>query len=194
MNAENPIDKFQKWWASAKNDSPLNQKSPVCVSTIGNGGFPNSRFVDLKAVNDQGFIFCTASNSVKGQEISQSNKVAMAIWWDHVGYQVRVRGTANPISEGQARHYWSERSAEAQLATVATHQSAPANSGSSVAESFERAVQSNDSGTIPKPPDWGGYIVVPHEIEFLTFNENRLHLREQYQYFGGHWHVQFLQP
>ena len=55
----NPIEKFNDLWQQALLDSPLQQKSAVCVSTINAEGFPESRFVDLKKVDEQGFVFCT---------------------------------------------------------------------------------------------------------------------------------------
>ncbi len=100
----------------------MQQKNAVCVSTIDEMGFPSGRFVDLKSVNDSGFVFCTYIDSVKGKEILRNPKVAMTVWWDHVGYQVRVVGVAEPIDETEADSYWTSRSRSAQLTTTAFEQ------------------------------------------------------------------------
>ena len=83
---DNPVSKFRNWWQKALYDSPLKQKSAVCVSTVNEDGFPVGRFVDLKSVGEDGFVFCTYLHSAKGKHIAHTPKVSMTVWWDHVGY------------------------------------------------------------------------------------------------------------
>ena len=99
---DNPIVKFESWWQEALADSPLNQKSAVCVSTVDANGFPAGRFVDLKSVSENGFVFCTYFDSAKGKHIARNPNISMAAWWDHVGYQVRVVGIAEVIAVSEA--------------------------------------------------------------------------------------------
>lgn len=83
---DKPIEKFESWWQEALADSPLQQKSAVCVSTIDEYGFPAARFVDLKSVTEAGFVFCSYFDSAKGKQIARNAKTAMTVWWDHLGY------------------------------------------------------------------------------------------------------------
>lgn len=191
---ENPITKFREWWEEALVDSPLNQKSVVCVSTINRDGYPTGRFVDLKSVTDEGFTFCTHLDSEKGNDISRDPKISLTAWWDHVGYQVRVAGTAKLLSDQMATEIWKSRSRDAQLTTTAFKQSYPLRTESDLEDKFNRAENEFSSKTIPKPDNWGGYILRPATIEFLTFRESRLHLRELYRYNDSQWAKTLLQP
>lgn len=191
---QNPIDKFSDWWKTATANTPLKQKSAVCVSTIGKDGFPNARFVDLKGVDKEGFKFCSYLDSEKGQELSVNPKVAITVWWDHVGYQVRVNGVAEEMPSDDAEKYWKSRSREAQLTTLICNQSQILESESALLRSLERARESMANSSIDKPPNWGGYVVLPRRMEFLTFREDRLHLRERYENISGHWAKTLLQP
>ncbi|MEL6379002.1 MAG: pyridoxamine 5'-phosphate oxidase family protein, partial [Pseudomonadota bacterium] len=120
---ENPIAKFQHWWQLAIVDTPLKHKNPVCVSTIDRDGYPNGRFVDLKTASDTGFVFCTDLDSSKGIELAENPKIALTIWWDHVGFQIRIKGTAKTINKREADNFWSTRLRDAKITTSSFQQS-----------------------------------------------------------------------
>jgi pyridoxamine 5'-phosphate oxidase len=191
---ENPFEKFNIWWKGALINSPLSQKNAVCISTIDGNGYPSGRFVDLKAVNELGFIFCSYLNSAKGEHINENAKIALTLWWDHVGYQVRVLGVAEPISENEAITYWKTRSKEAQLTTTAFEQSKPLANEEELVAKIEHVSKQYVKSDVPKPNAWGGYLIRPQSIEFLTFRESRLHLRELYTLEEGEWKKSLLQP
>lgn len=191
---DNPISRFQLWWKEALSNSPLQQKSAVCISTIDENGFPSGRFVDLKSVDDSGFTFCTYLDSAKGKHIQQNSKVALTVWWDHVGYQVRVIGEATPVSEADAIHFWKTRKRSAQLTTTAFQQSQQMASEDELITRMQAAALEFTDKEVPKPANWGGYIIRPRSIEFLTFAETRLHLRELYKRDSDTWIKSLLQP
>lgn len=178
--SENPIPIFIQRWQTALQDSPLQQKNAVCVSTINEDGFPDGRFVDLKQVDDAGFIFCTDLDSQKGHDIRNNDKVAITAWWDHVGYQIRITGRASQIDEELATIFWQTRSRSAQLTTSCFTQGLPIADAEAVTQKFTDFADKNSEKTIAKPLNWGGYRVTPQIIEFLTFKESRLHLREKF--------------
>ncbi|ALS98237.1 pyridoxine/pyridoxamine 5'-phosphate oxidase [Lacimicrobium alkaliphilum] len=190
----NPIDKFKTWWQEALAESPLQQKSAVCVSTIDEQGFPTGRFVDLKSVGENGFVFCTCFDSAKGRQIERNAKTAITAWWDHSGYQVRIVGTSELITAGEADQFWAARNKSAQLTTTAFEQSEPTASEAELAARLEDASAKFAEQDIPRPDNWGGYCVKPISIEFLTFRESRLHLRELFVYKENGWVKQLLQP
>ncbi|MEQ3514504.1 pyridoxal 5'-phosphate synthase [Pseudoalteromonas sp. BZB3] len=190
----NPIEKFNDLWQQALLDSPLQQKSAVCVSTINAEGFPESRFVDLKQVDEQGFVFCTYYDSNKGQEISRNPKVSLSVWWDHIGQQVRVVGLAEQISEQAAIQFWQTRSRSAQLTTLSCEQSQPLSSESALVEQFDKTQQTLEGKEVTKPQNWGGYRIRPVSIEFLAFAESRLHLRTRFTKKNDVWTKMLLQP
>lgn len=194
MLTKNPHDTFQQWHQEAMQDSPLSQKGFVCVSTIDQNNYPDGRFVDLKAFSEQGFTFCTHLDSAKGQAISSNPKVALTFWWEHVNKQVRIKGDASQISEAQADIYWKTRKRSAQITTTACHQSQPLNPQSTLAEQVSSVTAQCEGIDVPRPTNWGGYIVKPVQIEFLTFEASRLHGREQFTLVEDQWQSQRLQP
>ena len=189
-----PITKFNVIWKKALQDSPLKQKSAVCISTIDANGFPQSRFVDLKSADNNGFIFCTYLDSNKGKEIQDNPKVSLTIWWDHIGMQIRVVGEAEKISEQLSTEFWHTRSRDAKLTTTSFNQSQVFSCESELDTKFELIKQQMQTREVPKPSNWGGYAIKPLSIEFLTFKESRLHLRELYQSKNEQWQKSLLQP
>ncbi|MBU2972530.1 pyridoxal 5'-phosphate synthase [Pseudoalteromonas sp. C2R02] len=189
-----PITKFNVIWKKALQDSPLKQKSAVCISTIDANGFPQSRFVDLKSADNNGFIFCTYLDSNKGKEIQDNPKVSLTIWWDHIGMQIRIAGQAEKISEQLSTEFWYTRSRDAKLTTTSFNQSQPLSCESELDTRFELIKQQMQNQEVPKPDNWGGYVIKPLSIEFLTFKESRLHLRELYQSKNEQWQKSLLQP
>lgn len=189
-----PVNKFNTLWEHALLDTPLKQKSAVCVSTINEDGFPESRFVDLKAVSESGLVFCTYLDSNKGNDIRRNPKVSLTVWWDHIGIQIRAVGVAQQISEEVASKYWQTRSRNAQLTTMSFNQSKALSSESELIAKFDQIKEEMEGNTVPKPKNWGGYTIKPLSIEFLTFKESRLHLRELYKNTDGQWNKTLLQP
>jgi len=190
----NPIIKFKSCWEKAKSNSTLKHPSAVCVTTIDEHGFPAGRFVDLKAVDDIGFIFCTNLDSQKGRDIQRNPKVGLTFWWEAIGYQVRVNGIATQIPSTISEIYWKARPRDAQITTLSCKQSQPLLSEQDLNKQFEEAKRNIGEMQIPKPENWGGFIVKPKSIEFLTFKESRLHIRELYSAFGDGWNKSLLQP
>ncbi|MDC8829635.1 pyridoxine/pyridoxamine 5'-phosphate oxidase [Alteromonas gilva] len=186
-------NKFQRIWQQAKESSPLKQQSAVCISTINQSGYPESRFVDLKAVSTVGFTFCTAYNSAKGRQIEMNPKVSLVAWWDHIGYQVRVVGTAARITNELADEYWNTRSFEAQMSTTTFAQSREWTADSAPLTHFEQAL-ANAECPVQRPAFWGGYTIKPQAVEFLTFMSNRVHQREHFSWDGTSWQKRLLQP
>ena len=188
------VDKFQDWWGRAKADPSLRHKGAVCVSTIDDSGFPDARFVDLKAVTPDGFTFCPCLDSRKAVDIERCPKVALTIWWENVGYQVRVQGTASRISRSEASRYWQSRSRDAQLATLGSRQSQPLVSEQQLLDQLSALRETVGDAEIALPHNWGGYVVSPVSVEFLTFKEDRLHVREHFLQTDGRWSRRLLQP
>jgi len=187
------ISKLSQIWKQARVDSPLSQKSAVCISTIDSAGFPQSRYVDLKEIDGSGFTFCTSYNSEKGKQLSVEPKASLLAWWDHIGYQIRVVGNALRISNVLADKYWRTRSTEAQVASTCFKQSELWDSETSLQDFFSSALSSSQQ-SISRPNFWGGYTVVPHSIEILKFKTNRVHVREQYFRDDSSWKMRLLQP
>lgn len=165
------------------------------MSTVGDGGFPSGRFVDLKAVDEHGFTFCTYLDSEKGRHIAINPKVASTVWSDHVGYKVRIKGLAEPLPEAEALEYWVARTRDAQLTTLACQQSQALGSEEKLVKKLTEITKQHEAHEIPRPRHWGGYRVKPVSFEFFTFKDTRLHRRELFAaQSNGAWRMTRLQP
>lgn len=190
----NPLTKFEEWWSLARESSLLNQKNAVCLSTINEMGFPSSRFVDLKSVDSDGVVFCSSYDSRKGEDIENNPKAGITAWWDHVGYQIRVLGSAVKMSEDDAIRYWETRSRSARIATLSFDQSQILEGFDQLDERYCITESEYSNRPIPRPSNWGAYKVVPLLVEFLEFKETRLHHRELFEIENGEWSRSLLQP
>jgi pyridoxamine 5'-phosphate oxidase len=155
---------------------------------------PHARFVDLKEVRDDGFVFCTSHASPKADHIEANPRVALTFWWEHVKRQVRASGLATRITEAEADALFRRRDREAQLASWAFEQSAVLSGDTPPADRLNAVHERFGSGEVPRPPQWGGYVVAPDRIEFLNFEDSRAHGRILYERQRGKWMTSELQP
>ena len=185
---------FREWRALAAGSGRLAHPDATCVSTVDSNGNPDARFVDLKAVQDDGFVFCTSFNSPKGEQLAANPHVALTFWWDSAGRQIRVLGVAHRLPDAEADRWFGERPRDAQLTTWAFEQSAPLAPHHSTAHMLDEVRQRFPDGPIPRPAYWGGYLIAPYRMEFLIFDVSRVHRRHLYELQHGEWVVSELQP
>ena len=189
-----PIALFRAWRREAAASGILAFPDAMCLSTVDEDGIPHARFVDLKEVREDGFVFCTSHTSPKGAHLEADPRVALTFWWDHARRQVRVSGLAARITDAEADAIFRRRPRDAQLAAWAFEQSAALAGVRSLSERLGRARERLGSGEVARPPHWGGYTVEPDRIEFLTFEPSRAHRRVVYERRGGEWTVSRVQP
>jgi pyridoxamine 5'-phosphate oxidase len=189
-----PIAVFREWRREASATGAPSRPDAMCLSTVEADGTPHARFVDLKEVRDDGFVFCTSHASPKTAHIEANPRVALTFWWDQVKRQVRVSGVATRIPEGEADVLFRRRAREAQLASWAFEQSAVLPRSVSLGDLLNDVAERFDSGEVPRPPYWGGYVVTPDRVEFLNFEDSRAHHRVLYERQRGEWTASELQP
>ncbi|MGA8613298.1 MAG: pyridoxamine 5'-phosphate oxidase [Xanthobacteraceae bacterium] len=174
--ADEPLRLFAAWFAEAKSAEPVNPDA-MAIATVDAAGLPNVRMVLLKGFDQRGFVFYTNLGSVKAQELDGARKAALTFYWKTLQRQVRVRGNVEAVSAEEADAYFATRSRMAQIGAWASKQSSPLESRMA----FEKAIARNAAkfaiGTVPRPPFWSGYRVVPQEIEFWQERLYRLHDR-----------------
>lgn len=189
-----PIDLFREWHRHACSSRHLAHPNAMCVSTTDADGMPHARFVDLKVVRSDGFVFCTSLSSPKAQQLAARPNVSLTFWWDHVGRQVRVLGTPVRLSAEEADRFFAERTRDAQLASWAYDQSTPLLPNETLPGRAAAIRERFGNGAVPRPPEWGGYVVLPRRIEFLIFSVDRVHERRLYQLQDSRWVSSELQP
>ena len=140
----------------------------MALATVDADGLPNVRMVLLKGFDERGFVFYTNLGSVKGHELDAAPKAALTFYWKTLQRQVRARGAVEPVSAAEADAYFASRSRMAQIGAWASKQSAPLESRMA----FEKAVALYTAkfaiGTVPRPPFWSGYRVMPRRNRILA--------------------------
>jgi pyridoxamine 5'-phosphate oxidase len=174
--ADEPLRLFAAWFEDAKRAEPVNPEA-MTIATVDADGLPNARMVLLKGFDERGFVFYTNQDSNKGHELAAAPKAALTFYWKSLQRQVRLRGSVEPVSQAEADAYFASRSRMAQIGAWASKQSSALESRLAFEKAIARFTAKYAVGTVPRPPYWSGYRVVPQEIEFWQERPFRLHDR-----------------
>jgi pyridoxamine 5'-phosphate oxidase len=174
--ADEPSRLFAAWLEEATRKEPADPTA-MTLATVDADGMPNARMVLLKGFDERGFVFYTNLDSRKGLELDRSPKAALVFHWKSLTRQVRVRGTVERVSDAEADAYFATRPRLTQIGAWASKQSAPLESRLAFEKAVALATAKYAIGTVPRPPNWSGYRVVPLSIEFWHDRPFRLHDR-----------------
>ena len=188
----NPITQFEQWLQEAMH-SQVNEPTAVNVSAVGEDGRPNSRMVLLKEVNAQGFVFFSNYLSRKGRSLAAHPFAALTFFWPELERQVRVEGRVEKLDEAASDEYFKSRPYTSRLGAWASEQSTVI-ANKAVLVKRAAAVGLKHPVSVPRPPHWGGYVVLPERIEFWQGRPSRLHDRIQYRLENGVWRKERLAP
>lgn len=191
---EDPFVIAQSWLTAAE-ESELNDPNAMALSTVDTEGRPNVRMVLLKSIDPDSFVFYTNYESVKAAEIEGSGFASFVLHWKSLRRQLRVRGSVVREEGPQADDYYKSRSLKSRLGAWASAQSQPLSSRGNLMAKVAQVTL--EKGTDPqRPPFWGGYRIVPFEIEFWADGAFRLHDRFRWtrKEVGGAWGIQRLNP
>ena len=189
-----PIAQFDVWLKQAI-EAELPDPTAMTIATVSPDGQPSQRIVLLKDVNNGGFVFYTNLGSRKAQELEDNQKISLHFPWHYIERQVKICGVATQLSTAEVAKYFMSRPKESQLAAWASQQSKPISTRQLLMSKFEEVKQKFAQGEVPLPSFWGGYRVIPHEIEFWQGGEHRLHNRFVYaKQQDGEWQIERLMP
>ena len=189
---ENPIKQFELWLNEAITGQ-VNEPTAVNVATVDENGRPSGRIVLLKEVNEQGFVFFTNYRGRKGRAIECNPFVALTFFWPELERQVRIEGKAVKIPAAQSDEYFASRPYSSRIGAWASEQSAVISGYQSL---LARAalMAAKHPLNVPRPPHWGGYLVVPDAVEFWQGRPSRLHDRILYRLENSEWIRERLSP
>ena len=194
QSENNPFEQFKKWFKETEAVAGDIEVNAMTVSTIGLDGFPKSRVVLLKSYDENGFIFYTNYDSEKGKAIAQNPNLCLSFFWPNLERQVIIKGRAEKVSEETSTEYFHSRPEGSQLGAWTSPQSEVIPDREFLENRLKELEEKYNTGEIPKPPHWGGYLVVPTEFEFWQGRPNRLHDRLRYTPGGVHWKLERLAP
>lgn len=192
--ATDPFDQFANWMQQAIN-LEITDATAMTVATVGADGQPSQRIVLLKHADKHGFVFYTNYSSRKAQELIANPRISLHFPWHSIERQVKIGGIASKISTAESLKYFLSRPKDSQLAALASRQSSVLSSRSVLLNQFEALKQKFQSGDVPLPDFWGGFRVVPTEIEFWQGGAKRLHDRFRYLRTSENtWQIDRLAP
>lgn len=194
--AATPMAQFQAWFEAWAATDPFDANLAT-LATVGPDGWPQSRAVLVKGVDERGFVFHTNRNSTKGLALAAAPRAALTFVWREIERQIRVVGDVDLLSDQECDAYFASRPRGAQIGAWASDQSSVIASREAL-EAREAEMERRFPGEVPRPPHWGGYLIRPRSVEYWQGRPNRLHDRLRYRRAGDDdgdgWIVERLAP
>ena len=189
----NPLEQFQAWLQDAQK-AQVPEPNAMVLATCKKTGFPSTRTVLLKQVDESGLIFFTNYESRKAKEIEENPQVSATFLWKALERQVVIQGTAKKTSREISEKYFARRPRQSQLGAAASQQGTIISSRTVLEEEYARLDKLYGNSEVPCPKFWGGFIIKPNYYEFWQGRPNRLHDRFKYQFSDGQWVIERLAP
>ncbi len=191
--ADDPVTMFRRWLHAATT-AGLHEPNAMVVASTSAEGAPSMRLVLLKGLGERGFVFFTNYASRKGVELDANPACALLFPWHDLERQVRVEGRAERLSDAENAGYFATRPRASQISAWASPQSEVVASREELETRYAEEAARFGEGDIGLPPTWGGYLVVPHVVEFWQGRRDRMHDRLRYVRSGDTWQRDRLAP
>jgi pyridoxamine 5'-phosphate oxidase len=191
---KDPFTQFMEWFGEAEG-VVTGDLNAMCLATATLQGRPSSRIVLLREVDFRGFVFYTNYDSRKGKEISANPYVSAVIHWKELERQIRITGKVKKVSRQESESYFESRPLQSRISAAVSPQSRVIPGRKFLESAREQFIaELKDPGHVPCPENWGGYRIVPDEIEFWQGREFRFHDRIVYRRKGKQWIIRRLAP
>jgi pyridoxamine 5'-phosphate oxidase len=183
---KDPFTQFGLWFNEALK-ADVNEPNAMCLSTTTVDGRPSARIVLLKGFDEKGLTFFTNYDSHKGRLLDSNPYVALTFFWPELERQVRIEGKSEKISAEDSDKYFSSRPVSSQWGAHASPQSRQVESRKVLEEKYNEISKKYQTGKVPRPANWGGYLVRPDMFEFWQGRSSRLHDRFKFTPQGTSW-------
>ena len=188
----NPFNLFQSWFEEAV-AAEINDPDAIALASVDAKGMPSVRMVLLRQWSEDGFLFFTNYESRKAGELLATGKAAFCMHWKSLRKQIRVTGQVRKASAAQSDAYFGSRGRGSQIGAWASNQSRPLPSREALMAKVDE-FDKKFPDLVQRPPHWGGFCLVPDEIEFWVDGEHRLHDRFRFTRGSDGWDILRLNP
>jgi pyridoxamine 5'-phosphate oxidase len=192
LNDEAPFKIFKKKYDEASGAGQRSIEAISISSYSKDFNEVNSRYVNLKFVDNKEFIFFTNYSSPKSKEFKSHRQISALIYWNSINVQIRIKATIEKTSLDFNKEYFKERSFEKNALALSSEQSSPIDSFKTIKDNYNKVLLENDLSKCPKY--WGGFRFVPYYFEFWEGHESRLNKRDVYQAEDNIWKHLIIQP
>jgi len=189
----NPFMQFTRWFDELLKTDFINPNAMI-LATSSKTGIPSVRTVLLKKFDDNGFVFYTNYESRKARDLFANPNAEILFLWLELERQVRISGTVEKASEKESKDYFHTRPTDSQIGAWASKQSSVIPNREFLEKKYKEFSEKFKNGTIPLPPFWGGFRLIPKEFEFWQGRESRLHDRICYRKNNDEWEIVRLSP
>lgn len=191
---DDPLLTLRHWIEDAFDAGQI-EPNAMALATADGEGRPSSRMLLAKGISEAGLAFYTNHGSRKARDLAVNPRAAATFWWDRLERQARVEGRVQRLPDEDSRAYFDSRPHGNRLGAWASRQSEPIEDRQLLDERLARLQARWPEGNpVPKPPFWGGYLLVPDSVEFWQGRDDRLHDRFAFTAEPGGWTVQRLSP
>ena len=187
-----PFVQFRRWYDEAAPD--MAEREAVTLVTATADARPSARMVLLRRVGEDSFGWYTNYESRKARELAENPRAALLWYCEAQGRQIRIEGAVARSSEEDSNAYFATRARRSQIGAHASHQSSPLASREALENRVELLEAEFAGRDVPRPANWGGYVLTPDAFEFWQHRENRLHDRVLYDLANGEWSLARYAP
>ncbi|HMQ68707.1 MAG TPA: pyridoxamine 5'-phosphate oxidase [Ignavibacteria bacterium] len=191
--SKDPFTLFQEWFDKALESDP-SEANAMSLATSTKDGKPSVRTVLLKGFDKNGFLFFTNYHSRKGKELEENPYASLLFFWRSLERQIRISGKTEKVSREDSEIYFHSRPYDSQIAALCSDQSSVIPDRKYLDEKFISLKEKFNGNEIPLPAFWGGFRLIPDNMEFWQGRQNRLHDRILFTKENNNWKTARLSP